>query len=105
MGSRSLVGLLDEGALTKGAYGAGSGAIAGGGVLDREVPPEGPLAWAGRGRRSSRALFASLSINRCNLRAIVRSNALAKNPCRATKMNANNNMPLTSGAIAANFEP
>jgi hypothetical protein len=105
MGGRSLVGLPDEGALTNAPYGAGVGTITGRGVLDREVAPEGALASEGRRWLSPRALFASLSTNRCKLRAIVRSKAVAKNPCRATKMNASNNMPLTSGASAASFEP
>jgi hypothetical protein len=105
MGSRSLAGLLAEGTFTKAPYGAGAGTITGKGALDREVAPDGALAWEARGRLSPRALLALLSINRCNFSAIVRSKACAKNPWRATKMNANNNTPLTSGTSAASFEP
>src|SRR6516225_10158457 len=99
-GSRSLGGLLDEGASAP--YWAGAGMINLSGVLHWDVLPPGAFSLEARGPASWRARLALATINRRDLAATVRNKTSAERP---RPMNASNDTPLKSDTSAAPFDP
>ena len=99
-GSRSLGGLLDEGASAP--YWAGAGMINLSGVLHWDVLPPGAFSLEARGRISLRARLALATINRRDLPTTACNKTSA---ARQRPMSVRNDTPLKRETSAAPFDP